>query len=197
VEPYVNLLIANISTIDCKVLTSKLSFTRFIWHNFLIHDEVKLEMCSLYDKFESNVVPRSLADVTVFIVCFKKFTDIFSGKFCNMVLEPIRRNLVLFWLISNWCSNHHMATLRRSFSNLIIVVLCLSYWRSEKGCGRRSRRRRSRYCLTVGSLECHLYKYKTIMVIGWCPVVRHETVEGRMVLRIQYVHIVLYLTNSS
>ena len=64
-------------------------------------------MCSLYDKFESNVVPRSLAGVTGFIVCFKKFKDIFAGKFCNMGLdcnmglEPIRRNLVLFGLISN------------------------------------------------------------------------------------------------
>jgi hypothetical protein len=123
VEPYVNLLITNISTIDSKVLTSKLSFTRFIWHNFLIHDEVKLEMCSLYDKIESNVVPRSLADVTGFIVCFKKFKDIFVGKFCNMGLEPIRRNLVLFGLISNRCSKHHFATLRRLFSNLTIVCL--------------------------------------------------------------------------
>ena len=99
VEPYVNLLITNISTIDCKVLTSKLSFTQFIWHNFLIHDEIKLEICSLNDKIESNVVPRSLADVTGFIVCFKKFKDIFLGKFCNMGLEPI--STVLFGLISN------------------------------------------------------------------------------------------------
>ena len=60
VGPYVNLLITNISTIDCKVLTSKLSFTRFIWQNFLIHDEVKLEMCSLYDKIELNVVPMQI-----------------------------------------------------------------------------------------------------------------------------------------
>ena len=102
VEPYVNLLITNISTIDCKVLTSNLSVTRFIWHNFLIHDEVILEMCSFYDKMESNVVPRSLADVTrPTLVCFKKFKDIFVGKFCNIGLEPMRRNLVLFGLISN------------------------------------------------------------------------------------------------
>jgi hypothetical protein len=86
-------------------------------------------MCSLYDKIESNVVPWSLADVTGFIVCFKKFKDIFVGKFCNMGLEPIRRNLVLFGLISNWCSKHHLATLRKSFSNLTIVcfVNCFAY----------------------------------------------------------------------
>jgi hypothetical protein len=33
-------------------------YTWFIWHNFfLIHDEVKLEMCSSYDKIEPNIVP--------------------------------------------------------------------------------------------------------------------------------------------
>ena len=87
VEPYVNLLITNISTIDCKVLTSKLSFTRFIWHNFLIHDEVKLEMCSLYDKFESNVVPRSLADVTGFHLHVKISQRV--NKMCSRCLFPV------------------------------------------------------------------------------------------------------------
>ena len=63
VEPYVSLLITRASITDCKILVTKLFFTRSIGRNFLTHYEVKLGIRSLYDRYESNVIPKSLASL--------------------------------------------------------------------------------------------------------------------------------------
>ena len=78
-DQYKSLLITSVSMTNNKVLLSKLSLTRLIWHSLLMQDETNLEMCSSYDRYESKLSPISLADRTGFIIFFKKVKSHFYG----------------------------------------------------------------------------------------------------------------------
>ena len=105
-----------------SVSLSKLSLTLFIWYSLENQEETVFEIWLSLVKWSSKKTAKSLAKATGFNVEPRNGMLRFCGSLFNICLVPGKRSLVLSGFMSNWFSQHHWATLRRSCFSFSIAA---------------------------------------------------------------------------
>ena len=98
--------------------------TLLIWHKLESREDGTVEMCSVKVKFESRIIPRSLADEAGVNSWPRKGT-VKCGSLETSWRVPNNTRFLFSGFINNWFAQHHPATSSRSWE-----IWCKHEWSS-------------------------------------------------------------------